>query len=213
MARSARTGVIAATVVVLGHLGVLVLLLAGGAVLNELSDRGYSIWVRVPEVPTEPVELSPVFAQRADRPTAVVPVVPVVADERSTNTAPPRGTAPRALDLRVPADLLAAPEPERADGPGWVFDRKLARRLDAARNASASRQLRADRQRAREGVSSDEYQRGAALGERMKTAAGCFELREDPDNGGTRWWREACTDIQKSPWEQAPLAEYPEAPQ
>ena len=55
--------------------------------------------------------------------------------------------------------------------------------------------------------------RSTALGEELNTDAGCFELREDPDNGGTRWWAEACTDTRKSPWAQAPLPEDPNSPQ
>ena len=225
MARSTRARVIAATLVVLSHLAVLDLLLGRvGTDLIEVPDRGFSLWVRLADRPRLRQLPPRVPDPREIRPTTVVPVVkvvparPAMSVERPTNTAQLRRVEPRALDLHVPAELLAAPEAGRVDEPGWVFDRKLARQLDTARTASAHRQLLASRRRARAGATSEEYERSAALGEKLKTDAGCFELREDPDNGGTRWWAEACTDTRQSPWEQSPweqtaLPDYPESPQ
>ena len=213
MARSTRTGVIAATLVVLGHIGVLVVLLARGGYSMDVRWRGESICLCAP-ITLTPRPVPPrVPVPREARSTAAVPVAPAVPVERPNRTAVRSPIETRALDLRVPPELLAAPELEQTETTGWVFDRKLARQLDTARKAAAERQLLAARRRAREGVSSDDYQRSSALGEKVKTDAGCFDLRPDPDNGGTRWWREACTDIQKSPWEQPPLPEYPESPQ
>ncbi len=214
MARSARTRVIAATTVVLAHVAVLVVLLAPGGDPIDVRARGFSICLCVAIVPTQRFLARPVHNRREIRSATVVPVVPVVpvvAVEQPANTAQLHPVEPRALDLRVPADVLAdvpaAPAVEQADGPGWVFDRKLVRQLNAARTASAQRALLASRRRVHDGTSSDEYARSSALGEKLKTDAGCFELRPDPDNGGTRWWAEACTDTRKSPWEQTALPE------
>ena len=149
--------------------------------------------------------------QRPPRPPSRVPraitlplVLPApVQDLPHAAADAPRSAAP--LDLSLPREAIDSPVPSASQGAGWVFDRKLARRLEDARRAAASRGTLAARQRAREGVSSDEYARASGNGERVKTDSGCFELREDPDAGGTRWWREPCQDSRVDAWDQAPL--------
>ena len=216
MARTARTRISAALVVALVHLAVLVGFYRAGPEPAHERHRSYSVWLRVddhglriadvltdaPEQRNSPAPIRPVHTAAVVNPLGPSAMPTGVADVRSERL--------RSLDLRVPPALLEAPEAQRADGPGWVFDRKLARRLAAAKADAATRRSLADRQAARVGLGSADYARRSALGEKLKTDAGCFELREDPDNGGTRWWREACSDTTQSEWEQEPLPELPE---
>ena len=155
-------------------------------VLDEVQPR------RPARSPSRPLRPAPaaVSPRAITQPLVAPPPVP---------TQVPR----RALDLSLPG-ASAPPEAAPVDD-GWVFDRKLARRLEAARRAAGGRGTLAARQRAREGVSSDEYARASGNGERVKTESGCFELREDPDAGGTRWWREPCQDTRVDAWDQEPF--------
>ena len=146
--------------------------------------------------PTVPRVRRPVPTVRATVPDSR-PLQPTVTPAAITPT-----QQQHALDLHIPERFLTAAIP--AASAGWVFDARLAQRLDDARRQRRAHDRLAARRRARNGVSADEYQRWSGLGEKVKTDAGCFELREDPFNHRPRWWLEGCTDTRQSPWDQPP---------
>ncbi len=175
--------------------------------LPDLSER-FIVLVRLP-LPVRPSGLAVVEPPRRElHPEAPVPAS--AASPRASTLPLGTGTwqpgpphAPRPLDFSVPERFL---QPDEApSSANWVFDRKLARKLDEAQCAARTRAVLAGRRRSRDGVSAADYARASALGEKIKTESGCFELREDRNTGGTRWWREACQDTRTDPWAQPPM--------
>lgn len=131
---------------------------------------------------------APRTLRRATAQTAVAIAAPLPASK----SAPTPSAPVRSLDLHVPDRFIEnLPGP---NDPGWVFDDRLARALDEAKRKRHARELLADRRRAREGVSAEDYRRPTSNGERVKTDAGCFELQTDSFNGRPRWYREPCAD-------------------
>lgn len=158
-----------------------------------------SVWLLADTPPPPVAEAPPPAAARTPRAALVVPPpvlgtigeVPVSPERRLRAITPLDLTLPRSV---IDADTSGASLPP---APGEPFHRGVARRLAAERQRRGERNALAANARARDGLAPQDYGREAALGEQTKVDGECFELREDPGLGGTRWWREPCTDTRR----------------
>jgi hypothetical protein len=156
----------------------------------------------------------------------VAPALPTYADAHPTVPEPPADTDSRhtfslplivrpaevdassrgAMNLRVPAYVFEPPARAVAiDGP---FDPDLAEAIAKRQQAQARVASSARRRAEREGAASGDYDREGAAGHAVKTATGCFDLRQEQSvSDAPLWWRTPCREARSSAWEQAEATE------